>query len=273
MSTDELIRAGRLPEALAAAIENVRRAPADPTLRMLLCQVMTVMGQWERALTQWQVLAETDSDAALLAKTCAALVRIEDERRAVFSGEKLPMVFGEPEAWAGGLLQAGKLAAGGNFAAARTLLEETLDQVPSVGGTLNGESFEWIADADSRLGPMLEAVLDGRYFWIPFHRIRSMLGGPPASLRDLVWTPFRFTWTNGGTAAGYVPARYVGTEKSTEGAMLLARKTEWVEMAEGWFHGVGQRMFSTDQKEYALLDVRLLEFAPISADGAPASHG
>ena len=36
----------------------------------------------------------------------------------------------------------------------------------------------------------------------------------------------------------------------------MARKTEWAEVAEGCYHGLGQRMFSTDAGDHALLDIR-----------------
>ena len=36
---------------------------------------------------------------------------------------------------------------------------------------MDGHGFEWIADADSRLGPLLEVILEGKYYWAPFCRI------------------------------------------------------------------------------------------------------
>ena len=40
-------------------------------------------------------------------------------------------------------------------------------------GSLNGQPFEWVADADSRLGPVMEAIINGRYYWVPFARLAS----------------------------------------------------------------------------------------------------
>ncbi len=270
MPIDEQIRAGRLDEALAAAIAAVRAAPADGAARLLLGQLFMVTGAWERALTQWKMVGELDPDSALLAKTCEALIHREDERRAVFAGEKLPLVLGEPEPWTAGLFQALRLDAAGHFVEARKVQEEALESAPASGGKVNGESFEWIADADSRLGPMLEAVIDGRYFWVPFHRIASLASEPPGTLRDLVWMPVHFVWTNGGKAAGYVPVRYPFASPPADAATLLARRTDWDEPAEGWFHGRGQRMLATDQNNYALLDVRLLELTAAAATTAHA---
>ena len=86
--------------------------------------------------------------------------------------------------------------------------DEAYESAPTVSGSVNGDAFEWIADADSRIGPFMEAIVNGKYYWIPFHRIASVIIEPPADLRDLVWTPAQFSWANGGQAIGLVPARY-----------------------------------------------------------------
>ena len=38
-----------------------------------------------------------------------------------------------------------------------------LEAAPTGAGQINEQRFEWIADADSRLGPVLEVVINGRY--------------------------------------------------------------------------------------------------------------
>jgi type VI secretion system protein ImpE len=112
------------------------------------------------------------------------------------------------------------------------------------------------AHADSRLGPVLEGMVEGKLFWIPFDRIRSIRIEPPTDLRDIVWTPAQFVWTNGGDAAGLVPTRYPGSERSEDNAVRLSRKTTWIESGPDTHHGSGQRSFATDASEYGLLDLR-----------------
>jgi type VI secretion system protein ImpE len=75
-------------------------------------------------------------------------------------------------------------------------------------------------------------------------------------LRDLVWLPAEFTWVNGGEAVGLIPVRYPGSEASTDDALRLSRKTEWVPLGESGFAGRGQRMLATNAAEMPLLDVR-----------------
>jgi type VI secretion system protein ImpE len=111
---------------------------------------------------------------------------------------------------------------------------------------------------------MLEAIVEGRYYWIPFCRIKLIHLEPPADLRDLVWTPVQFVWTNGGEMSGHVPTRYPGTQKANDDQLRLARKTEWIEGPEGYSLGRGQRILASDAEEYPLLECRKIEFAPTS---------
>ena len=126
-------------------------------------------------------------------------------------------------------------------------------------GTVDGEAFEWIADADSRLGPICEAIIDGQYYWVPFERIRSLALEPPSDLRDVLWMPAQLALINGGQTAALLPARYPGSESDPDGLIRLGRKTEWHEVAPDTFHGRGQRLLTTDSGEYPLLNVRLIE--------------
>jgi type VI secretion system protein ImpE len=136
---------------------------------------------------------------------------------------------------------------------------------------VNGEPFTWLADADNRLGPTLEAVLNGRYYWIPFSRIKRIEIEPPSDLRDRVWMPAIFTWANDGQAAGLIPARYPGTLAEPNRALWLARLTEWIGDDPALARPVGQRMFASDANDYALFDVRTIEL--MSGDAHPEQDG
>ena len=105
---------------------------------------------------------------------------------------------------------------------------------------------------------MLEAVVSGRYLWIPLQRVQSIRIEAPTDLRDLVWAPAHFQWSNGGEAVGVIPTRYAGTESSEDDALRLSRRTDWLEVTEGAYHGLGQRLFATDADEYALLETRVI---------------
>jgi type VI secretion system protein ImpE len=163
--------------------------------------------------------------------------------------------------WVGLLVKAFEHSTRGEFAAAAKLRAQAFEAAPETAGTLDGKPFAWIADADSRLGPMLELILEGKYYWVPFCRVRRIALPAPADLRDLVWMPAQFVWTNGGEASGHIPTRYARTESAKDGALRLARKTEWQELPEQTFVGLGQRILATDEGEYPLLQCRVIDFA------------
>jgi len=106
-----------------------------------------------------------------------------------------------------------------------------------------------------------EVIIDGKYYWVPFLRVRSIRTEPPQDLRDLVWTAAQFVWANGGESPGFIPTRYPGTEKAADNSLRLARKTEWIDQGNDLHFGLGQRMLATDQSEIALTEVRQIELS------------
>jgi len=127
---------------------------------------------------------------------------------------------------------------------------------PATSGTLNGDRFAWIADADMRLGPVLELILNGQYYWVPFNRIASIKIEPPADLRDRVWTPVTVTVASGGEMPAFIPTRYPGAPGLADNRLKLSRATEWVDVGAETYVGHGQRVLATDIAEIALMDVR-----------------
>jgi type VI secretion system protein ImpE len=149
------------------------------------------------------------------------------------------------------------------------LRAQAFEEAPASSGTLNGAPFDWIADADSRLGPMLEAVVNARYYWIPLNHIANLTVEKPEDLRDLVWMPAQFTWINGGQAVGLIPTRYPGSETHADSNVRLARRTEWQDLGHDTYIGFGQRMFTTNVDDFPLMEVRDLSLTD-GGGAAPA---
>jgi len=263
MNAAELVQSGQLEAGLAALQVEIRQKPEDDRLRIFLFQLNCVLGRLDKALTQLQVIASLNAETLLLAQIFRPVIACELLRREVFLGQRTALIFGEPAEWMGLLSQADALIARGEYTAAAELRDQAFELAPASPGKMDGVPFAWLADADSRLGPMLEAFIDGKYYWVPFCRILKVESEPPSDLRDLVWLPVRFIWINGGTAVGHIPSRYVGTEDSADDALRLARKTEWQNRPGDTFLGLGQRVLATDQQDYPLLVCRCLEFDPI----------
>jgi type VI secretion system protein ImpE len=266
MSTiEEDVRQGRLEEALAGLQAAIRKAPADPKYRVLLFQLMSVMGQWERAMTQLNVVGDLDGKALPMVQTYRTALKCEELRAEVFAGKRTPLLFGEPAQWAALLVQSLVLGAQGKTDESDVLHTQAFDQAPTSSGKIDGQPFAWIADADVRLGPVLEAIIDGKYYWIPFGNLRIVRVEKPADLRDLVWIPAYLTLANGGEVVSLIPTRYPGSESSSDPSIRMARKTDWQERKggnDGTSTGLGQRMFATDQGDHPILEVRSIEFDP-----------
>ncbi|MFK7837108.1 MAG: type VI secretion system accessory protein TagJ [Sulfitobacter sp.] len=258
MTPEEHLKSGDLTATLAALQDKVRSDPADPKLRIFLFQLLCVLGDWKRAITQLKLSAEMDPSALMMAQTYREGIICEVYREKVFKGEKEPMIFGEPETWLALLIEAQKLLATGKPAEAAALRAQAFDAAPATSGTANGTAFEWIADADMRLGPVLEVIVNGRYFWLPFAQIAKLEMEAPADLRDAVWTAGTLTLRNGGEMVALIPTRYADTPAQGGDGEKLARATDWKDAGQETFTGVGQRLLATDQEDIALLDLREL---------------
>ncbi|MGA7979422.1 MAG: type VI secretion system accessory protein TagJ [Chromatiaceae bacterium] len=259
MAAEQLLGEGQLDDALAELKQQVRADAANPKHRIFLFQLLAVLGDWERAGTQLEVAGDLDPSALAMVQTYREALRCEVLRSQIFAGKRSPLVFGDPERWLALLLEALQLTAAGEDAKAAPLRDDAFAAAPATSGMIDGQPFDWIADADLRLGPVLEAIINGRYYWVPFHRIRTLEVEPPADLRDIVWMPAHFTWVNGGDTVGLIPTRYPGSEASPDASIRLARRTDWLEPLPGMYIGQGQRMLATDSGEYPLMDVRLVE--------------
>ncbi|MEO7152753.1 MAG: type VI secretion system accessory protein TagJ [Burkholderiaceae bacterium] len=263
------VRAGNPHDALQRLTAAVRARPADPALRVYLAQLLCVLGQWERAHTQLNVVADMDPKTVAMRETVGHAMRCELLRAEVFAGKRTPMVFGQPDDWLALLIESLLQAGQGDAAMSQDLAARAFDAAPASAGEIDGQRFEWLADADSRLGPVLEACVNGRYYWIPFSRLSRIRFEPPEDLRDCVWTAAQLMFENGGETVALVPTRYPGSEASVDGLICLSRKTEWRDAgAERWF-GLGQRVFASDLGEHDLMQARLVQFDPI----APAATG
>lgn len=270
MSAEQLLRDGRLGEALAAVQDRVRKAPGDAKHRIFLFQLLCVLGDWKRAVIQLKTIGELDASALPMVQTYREALRCELLRREVFAGRRTPLVFGKPAPWVALLIEALRHDADGQHGASQALRGQAFDGAAAVPGRIGERPFAWIADADPRLGPVLEAVVDGRYWWVPFEHIRGVTIDAPVDLRDLVWMPAHFQWANGGESVGLVPTRYPGSAETDDSAIRMSRKTEWIEAAPDLQVGLGQRMLATDEGEYPLMDVRQIALDAAEAQGANA---
>jgi type VI secretion system protein ImpE len=266
-AAERTLKDGDPRAALARLQEDVRARPSDAKLRVFLFQLLCVLGQWDRALNQLKVASELDPLALPMAQMYGEAVRCEVIRDEVFDGKKSPMILGEPDQWLALLIESRLQAGRGDATQAEELRRRAFEDAPTSSGHMDGKPFEWVADADSRLGPVLEAIINGRYYWVPFARLSELTLEAPEDLRDLVWMPAHLHFENGGESLALIPTRYPGSQDAEDGSLALSRKTTWELIAGDAYRGLGQRIIATDGGETPFLEIRALS---ITRDGDPA---
>jgi type VI secretion system protein ImpE len=129
-----------------------------------------------------------------------------------------------------------------------------------ISGTLNGQPFLSIEDADPRIGARLEVFAGDSYMWLAFDQIASIEMRPPQKLRDLLWAPATIHTAEGfeGADLGEVllPVLSPFSSAHADDLVRLGRMTVWEGEAP-----FGQKMLLVDDEEIPLLDIRSLEIS------------
>jgi type VI secretion system protein ImpE len=258
MDAEALLKSGDVAGARSALATLLRREPGNAQARQFFWQLIALAGEWEKAGTQLRALSAAEPKAMMLASVYNQALAAMLVRDAVFAGkERLESLVGT-EPWVEALLD-GANAANMRAADADERITAALDMAPANPGRLNDQPFAWIADADRRFGPMLEVIIGDRYGVVPFAAVSRIKASEPVDLRDMVWLPVDLELRSGQTSAALTPVTYPGTGASGRGPLMLGRATEWID-AGGIELGIGQRLLSTDEADFGILDVRSLTF-------------
>jgi protein involved in temperature-dependent protein secretion len=150
VNADTLFREGRLSEAIDALTGALRQDPTDLKSRLFLFELLCFSGAYERAGKQLGAVITADPEAAVATAWYAEALHAEEQRQSMFKTGELP---------------------------------DEGDSPGSVSGTLNGEPFSDLRDADPRIGPRLEVIVGGRYTWLPLEHLAHLKIEPPAKLR------------------------------------------------------------------------------------------
>ncbi len=218
----QMLHGRPLAEAIEDAMGKVQREPAAVRLRWLLFQLLSINGDWIRAIKQLQSWASLSADHLRTAQVMRELLRAEAYRCEVFKGAKEP-------GW--------------------------LDAAPASAGHANpGDAFSWITDSDTRLGPHCELYLSGGYRWVPFSRVARLSFPPVQGALDLIWRQCKVTLCDQTELSAYMPARYP-VSRDDDDAIKLATVTRWTDHGDTTVAGAGQRTWRTDAGTIAMLSV------------------
>jgi type VI secretion system protein ImpE len=259
-----------LAEQQADLVAKIRTQPDSLPLRVHLAQLSMLTGNWTRAVAQLQTAATLAASAIPMAQMYREAIRCELQREKIFAGELPPQTIGEPEPWFATLTQS-LASRGKDDALADELMQQAFEAAPATSFVLDDTPVEWLADADSRLGPVCEIILKGQYYWLPFDHIQKLEFEAPSDLRDLVWLPGRLTLRNGGQHVVLVPSRYPRSYGQADERLVLASLTTWQPIGEDAYAGLGQRSWVSNVDDHAFLSVRSLERAGEDAAGDEAA--
>lgn len=262
---------------------QIRAKPQDAGLRLALCHFLALRGEWQRAEDQLKLATKLDPTFTPASVTCAMALAGERHRSEFWAGARAPAIVSGNADWVEQLIAAAALPpARADEAAA--LRESARQAAPALQGTLasvdrsdaravqalDGEpvehsEFAWLCDGDVRLGAVLELLTPSGYAWLPLPAVRRIKFSRPQHLVDLLWAPAEIELHDGRGLNGLVPVRYPGALDALDDETTLGRRTDWLPLAgEEQYAGVGQRTLISEAGDHSLLDLRLVEFAPVT---------
>jgi type VI secretion system protein ImpE len=250
----------RLADALLALKREVREAPSNVELRVRLFALNSIMGHLDKAGADLDAIKSLDKTWAVPVQVYQSLIKAECLRREVFVGRAKPLVMGEPDGWLAWNIQSLALESTGQMEQAVQLRSQAWEDAPEYPSVVDGQRCAWLSDVDKRLGPALEAILDGKYYWIPFGQLRKIEPRPAEFLIETVWVPATLTVAGGCELSAHLPARYPGTEAAADGELVLGHKTAWTELPGGEHRPMGQKMIASETADFGLLSCKLIEF-------------
>jgi type VI secretion system protein ImpE len=236
MTPHELVRTGKLSEALSAMVAEVRGHPADLAKRTFLFELLCLAGQYERAEKHLNLLAEASADAELGVLLYRSALSAQRKREALFDAGGYPGI-------------------------------DSAKPLPP--GSLNGRPFRSLQDLDPRIGPRLEVFVAGEYVWLPFEHIGSVHIAAPRFLRDTLWASA--TVQTGPSFQGQsfgevlIPMLAPFSWRHERDDVKLGHSTDWKQQG-GQLIPFGQKLLVLDEETaIPFLEIRELRFAEAAA--------
>jgi type VI secretion system protein ImpE len=233
MDASQFFRAGKLQEAIDALGSVLRDNPSDNKSRTFLFELLCFAGDYDRAEKHLELLQQQSGEAAMGALLYRGALNAERARNEMFEQKNFP-----PAPTPSGPGE-------------------------SIQGSLNGQPFHSLQDADPRIGPRLEVFAAGDYMWIPLRAIAVLEMDPPKRLRDLLWAPVRLrtgpNFKSKDLGQVLMPVVAPLSWQHPEDAVKLGRVSEWCADENGEEAPFGQKMLLVDGEEYPVLEIRKLE--------------
>ncbi len=264
-SPKELFDQGKLKPAIEALNAEIKANPADTRRRAFLGELLCFAGEIDRADRTFDIISQQSAEAAVPVAWVRHLLRAELFRREVWRDGRLPEFIDQPPEWMKQSLQSIVLRRQGDLAGAAKAIAASEAGRPGFKGKCDDVAFDDWRDADDITAGFMEVLTaTGKYYWVPFSRIRDLSFEKPASTLDLLWRRCQIEITDGPQGEVFIPALYPDSDKSDDDAMKLGRATDWLEDGNGMVRGVGQRCFMVGEELKSIMEIDELAFEPLA---------
>jgi type VI secretion system protein ImpE len=260
MNAQECFQAGRLDDAIAAALGDVKQHPTELASRSFLAELLCYSSDLQRADKQLDVLSTQDPDSMVGVSLFRQLIRAEQSRRQFFAEGRVPEFLAAPTDAQKLALQASIEIREGKLEAAARLLEQAEEARVQPRGTCDGKPFDDFRDLDDLIGGSMEVLTsNGKYYWIPMEQIDLIEFRAPKYPRDLLWLPVHMVVRDGPDGEVFLPTLYAGAHEETDDALRLGRATDWRGEEGQPVRGVGQRSFLVGDGDRPILELKQIE--------------
>jgi type VI secretion system protein ImpE len=257
MKAKDYYQAGDVNAAIAAALEEVKQAPADAGRRGFLCELLCFVGDLERADRQLDALANLSPEAAVGVALFRQLIRAEQARQQFYAAGAVPEFLGEPTPALKLYVEASICLRENKTAEAAKLLAQAEEQRPKPAGTCDGQAFDDLRDLDDLTAGFLEVLTStGKYFWVPMERVELLELRPPTRPRDLLWQRAHLVVRGGPDGEVYLPTLYAGTHADADDKVRLGRYTDWRGGDGTPVRGLGLRTFLVGNDARSILEMK-----------------
>ncbi len=261
MDAKNLYTAGRLGDAVEAALNVVKANPNDVNGRFFLAELSCFQGDWDRAERQLDAVVRQNPEAGLLALLARQLIRAEILREQVFAEGRPPQLVGELPEFARLQLEMCAALRAGDQVAAGALVERVENERTAVKCVCDGKNCEDLRDLDDRIGGVLEVITStGKYYWVPWKSVKTLEFTKPGRPLDLVWRKAAIDVDQGPEGEVFIPTRYpFPNGAGWDDALRLARATTWEGDEPAPITGLGQRMLLAGDESLSILEIQRIE--------------
>lgn len=252
MSARDALADGRLADAVALQRAAVAAAPADPSERLFLFELLALAGRLSDARRELFAVESADPawpESRQAFRQLLAAIRHREHGRK-------PCVIAPPPQHLKSRWRAAERA-GQHDPSALTFADRADARLPEVTGFVDGREFVGLRDADDRFAGLFELLIGRRWAWVAIEQVKALTLSEPTAVLDLAYRPGVLRLADGSKYAVTVPLVYPTSPRLGDD-FALGQTVDWTERG-GLTCGLGAKVLATADEELALGECRMFE--------------